>query len=79
MKLQEALKKSREEVRQQRNRVLEMQRKRDKKNKRENIILFTLIMIGFVSAIYLAAKIGQDNMKQCIKAGNSVEYCERGL
>lgn len=79
MKFEEALKTRREEVRQQRNRALEMQRKREKKNKKENIILFTLIMIGFVSAIYLATKIGQDNMKQCIKAGNSVEYCERRL
>lgn len=61
------------------NRTLEMQRKRQKEEKKKDMILFILITIGLVLMIFLAMKLGQNDMKNCIKAGHSVKYCERGL
>lgn len=60
-------------------RSLQMQRKRIKKEKRQDIALFSLLIIGFITTMILSMKLGKDDMKSCINAGHSVEYCERGL
>ena len=78
-KFDEVLKIRREEIRQKRSRALEMQRKRMKKEQRKEIFVFILLTIGLITTIVLSMKLGQDAMKNCIKAGHSVQYCERGL
>ena len=60
-------------------RSLQMQRKRIKKEKRQDIALFSLLIIGFITTMILSMKLGKDDMKSCINAGHSVKYCERGL
>lgn len=60
-------------------RSLQMQRKRIKKEKRQDIALFSLLVIGLIATMILSMKLGKDDMKNCINAGHSVEYCERGL
>lgn len=79
MKFEKALEQRREEVRQQRYRALEQQRKRIKKEKRKETILMIFIVIGFIIALGLAMKIGQDSVESCTKAGHSQQYCEKGL
>lgn len=60
-------------------RTLEMQRKRQKKEQQQNIILFSVLIIGLIAMMLLSIKLGKDDMKSCINAGHSVKYCERGL
>ena len=60
-------------------RSLQMQRKRIKKERRQDIALFSLLVIGFITTMILSMKLGKSDMKNCINAGHSVEYCERGL
>ena len=60
-------------------RTLEMQRKRQKKEQQQDIILFSMLVIGLISMIILSIKLGKEDMKSCINAGHSVKYCERGL
>ena len=61
------------------NRALEMQRKRAKKEKRKDTILFSCLVIGLITTMLLSIKLGKSDMKNCINVGHSVEYCERGL
>lgn len=79
MKFDEVLKIRREEVRAHRNRALEQQRKRMKKERQKDIILFIVLVIGFITSLALAMKLGQDSMRDCMNAGHSRSYCERGL
>lgn len=60
-------------------RSLQMQRKRIKKERRQDVILFTSLVIGLIAVMLLSMKLGRDDMKSCINAGHSVKYCERGL
>lgn len=82
-KFDEVLAKRRQEVRQQRSRALMMQRKRMKKAQRiENTLnIVTLLLVLGLTAILvmLYIKIDDKDMKSCISAGNSKQYCERGL
>lgn len=77
-KFEEALKTSREETRQHRNRALEMQRKRAKKEERQNIILTVFLLIGLILAISISMKLGQQMTSEC-EQYHSKQYCERGL
>lgn len=77
-KFDEVLKTRREEVRQHRNRALEMQRKRAKKEERKNIIIAGLVVIGLILCIGLSMKLGQDFTNDCTQV-HSKTYCERGL
>lgn len=82
-KFDEVLAKRRQEVRQQRSRALMMQRKRIKKAQRiENALnIATLLLVLGLTAILvmLYIKIDDKDMKNCISAGNSKQYCERGI
>lgn len=60
-------------------RSLEMQRKRIKKERRQDIILCSIVVIGLIATIILSMKLGKEEIKSCVNAGHSVEYCERGL
>lgn len=60
-------------------RTLEMQRKRQKKEQRQEVILYATVVIGIMVLMLLSMKLGKDDIKSCINAGHSVEYCERGL
>ena len=60
-------------------RTLEMQRKRQKKEQRQEVILYATVVIGIMVLMLLSMKLGKDDMKSCINAGHSVKYCERGL
>lgn len=60
-------------------RTLEMQRKRQKKEQQQNIILFSVLIIGLIAMMLLSIKLGKEDIKSCINAGHSVKYCERGL
>ena len=77
-KFDEILKTRREEVRQQRSRTLEMQRKRQKKENRKNVIITIMFIIGLITMIGLAMKTGQDFTNSCTKV-HSKTYCENGL
>ena len=82
-KFNEVLKIRREEVRQQRSRALEMQRKRLKKQQRiENIITCTTLIFVVIITILLVIsyiKLNDKDMKNCINAGHSKQYCEKGF
>ena len=60
-------------------RSLQMQRKRIKKERRQDIALFSILVVGIIATMLLSMKLGKDDMKSCINAGHSVKYCERGL
>ena len=78
-KFEYALYLRRQQVREHRNRALEQQRKRMKKERRKDTIIFIVLVIGFITSLALAMKLGQDSMRDCINAGHSKNYCERGL
>ena len=60
-------------------RSLQMQRKRIKKERRQDIALFSILVVGIIATMLLSMKLGKDDMKSCINAGHSVKYWERGL
>lgn len=60
-------------------RTLEMQRKRRKIEKQQDIILCSIVFIGLIATIILSVRLGKEEIKSCVNAGHSVEYCERGL
>lgn len=78
-KFDEVLAKRRQEVRQQRNRTLEMQRKRMKREKRKDTILSILIG-GFIMIVtcLLINEYGKSfnkDIKNCMNNGYSKNYC----
>lgn len=82
-KFDEVLKARREEVRQQRSRALTMQRKRMKKERRIETIM-TFSIIGFIITITILlmtmySKLTQKDINNCINAGHTQQYCERGM
>ena len=58
--------------------TLEEQRKKIKKENRKETILMIIIIIGFITLLGLAMKLGQDSMDSCMEAGHSKQYCEKG-
>lgn len=70
---------SRENIKQKRNRALEQQRLRAKKEKRNEIILVSIVVIGFIISLGLAMRLGKESMNDCMNAGHTQQYCERGL
>lgn len=77
-KFDEALKQSREKQREHISRALTMQRKRIKKEKMKDFILFIVLLVGFILSICLAMKLGQDFTNDCTQV-HSRAYCEQGL
>ena len=77
--MEEWFKESREKTKERKNRALEQQRLRAKKQKRNDIIAFIMFVIAMIILIVLSMKLGQKSISDCINAGHSVEYCERGL
>lgn len=61
------------------NRALEQQRLRAKKEKRKDVILFSCLILGFITTMLLAMKLGKQSMNDCMNAGHTQEYCEKGL
>ena len=55
-------------------RSLQMQRKRIKKERRQDIALFSILVVGIIATMLLSMKLGKDDMKSCINAGHSVKY-----
>lgn len=82
-KFEEALKTRREEVKQHRSRALEMQRKRMKKEQRiENIIngITLALVIGLtILLVMIYIKLNNEDINNCINAGNTKQYCESGF
>jgi len=79
-KFEYALYLRRQQVREHRNRALEQQRKRMKKERRkENIILGVVAVIVIALCITIIGKLNEKDMNNCINAGHSKNYCERGL
>jgi len=76
MTLQEAMKESRENRRQ----FLKEQIERQKRQEQKEII--TAIVIGlFILTLTISCLFSMNNkdMENCINAGHSSEYCERGM
>jgi len=70
----------RQQEREHRSRALEQQRKRIKQQERKgNIILAvaTILIVGL--CIFSLTKLNKQDMTNCINAGHSKEYCERGF
>lgn len=74
--LQEVLKENKENFRKK----LELQREKDKKEQIKENILFLLIAF-FIMIITIVNLININNnfMNDCMSAGHSQQYCERGL
>ena len=70
----------RQQLREHKNRALIEQRKRLKREKRkENIILGVVAVIVIALCITIIGKLNEKDMNNCINAGHSKTYCERGL
>jgi TRAP-type mannitol/chloroaromatic compound transport system permease large subunit len=69
----------RQQVREHRNRALEQQRKRMKQQKRkQNIIIIGAIAIAIIIVLCIIGS-GVNDITECVEAGNTKEYCIRGL
>lgn len=77
-KFDKALEIRRKEVREQRSRALEQQRLRAKKEQRKDIIMCVIFIILMIILIAISMKLGQKSINDCINAGHSKAYCERG-
>ena len=70
----------RQQFREHKNRALIEQRKRIKKQQRkENIILGVVIIIGLILCGIWLSKLHNSDMNNCINAGHTKEYCEGGF
>lgn len=70
----------RQQLREHKNRTLTEQRKRMKKQQRkENIILGVVIIIGLILCGIWLSKINNNDLNNCINAGHTKEYCESGF
>ena len=79
--LDETLRIRREEIRM--SRAMEMQRKRIKKEQKKDKILGWIItglaILGIIICMNYLDKSYKDGMENCINAGHTREYCERGM
>ena len=76
--MKEAFRESREKTTIRRSRALEQQRKRAKQEKRKDFIAFLMFFIALILLIMLSMKIGQKSIEDCMNAGHSRTYCEKG-
>lgn len=64
-------------------RAMEMQRKRMKKEQKKDKILGWIIIglaiLGIIICMNYLDKSYKNEMKNCINAGHTQEYCERGM
>lgn len=74
-----ALTENRERIQKLRSKELEKQRVKAKREKIESRILTILIMFFVVMATVLLIISYNKDMKSCQSAGNTKQYCERGL
>ncbi len=76
MTMEEALKNSREKRRAYIKEQIRLQKKEERKEKILAIIIGTFIII---STLLLLNNVNDDFMNDCMEAGHSASYCERGL
>ena len=75
MTLQEAMKESRENRRQFLKEQIERQKRQEQKEIITAIVIGLFILTLTISCLFMNNK----DMENCINAGHSSEYCERGM